>query len=187
MRPDGTQRLRSYDTPDAARFKWLFKRNGLCIARVCKKIDKISSIVCMLLWLQPWSFLKHLIYFNDKITNRSGLSLYSHRCWNITDLPASEEERLREPAIEKWAIKLLLNAVVVFLLFFHFICSLSSSSGTPNWIQTNKRGAYARPPAVEHQQNTAIHTSCQSVSSASVCAGELFEPLGQPQRILFCS
>ncbi len=115
----------------------LFKRNGLCM-----KIDKISSIVCMLLLLQPWSFLKHLIYLNDKITNRSGWSLYSHRCWNITDLPASEEERLREPAIEKWAIKLLLNAVVVFLLFFHFICSLDSSSDTPNWIQTNKSGRF---------------------------------------------
>lgn len=120
-------------------FKWLFKWNGLCIARVCKKIDKISSIVCMLLLLQPWSFLKHLIYLDDKITNRYGWSLYGHKCWNITDLPASEEERLREPAIEKWAIKLL-NAVVVFLLFFHFICSPGSSSGTPNWIQTNKSG-----------------------------------------------
>lgn len=47
--------------------------------------------------------------------------------------------------------------------------------------------AYAGPPAVERQQNTPIHTSCQSVSSASVCAGVLFEPLGQPQLILLCS
>ncbi len=141
MRPDGTQRLRRYDTPDAA-----WERSSLngslsemaCELPVCvrKLIKYHLSCVCSCCW----SFLKHLIYLNDKITNRSGWSLYSRRCWNITDLPASEEERLREPAIEKWAIKLLLNAVVVFLLFFHFICSLDSSSGTPNWIQTNKSG-----------------------------------------------